>query len=315
MTEAGSTPTGPRGRAGRRGRRRAGRCHLAGTSRGWRLRSPWSCLGIAAVVSGSAIGGRATDPDEASAKAAAEQLLRTVHATARRPRPSRVGKLRDAPAVPATPDEFDLHHSWTGGHVAGRGARPGCTATRRRASRNRAAATAAWGRSPPGRSTTAHRSGTPPCPGDLWVAVVDAPAGGSELRADAVTTWTPTRPAGATIPARRQPRRRGPHPADGPDAPQPVHHLTVTDAREVAALRSAVNALPRARRGAFSCPLDRGESYDLSFRRGSGGQAPVATVHAQMDGCRGVVLHVAGQSEIALAGSERLHALLARLDP
>jgi hypothetical protein len=33
-----------------------------------------------------------------------------------------------------------------------------------------------------------------------------------------------------------------------------------------------------------------------------------------MDGCRGVTLHVAGQSEIALAGSERLHALLAGLD-
>jgi hypothetical protein len=322
MTEAGSTPQGretePAGGAGPDTRAAPRRRHLTWAA----VAVGVVCLGIVAVVSGSAIGGRATDPNEASAKATAEQWLQRFTPPPGARALSGIGKLRDAPSGPATPDEFDLHRSWLvtmppAAVMAWLRAHPPAGL------RESGSGSSSISGSSGGKVTTqAIDFGKPidfgapiggaAVSGDLWVAVTDAPGGGSEIRADAVTTWTPTRPAGATIPAGVS-RIVVAHSLPTGSTPS-VHHLAVTRARDVAALRTAVNALPRARRGAFSCPLDRGESYDLTFD-GPGGQAPIATVRAQMDGCRGVTLHVAGQSEIALEGSERLHDLLARLDP
>jgi hypothetical protein len=266
-----------------------------------------------AVVSGSAIGGRATDPNEASAKATAEQLLQRFTPPPGAHALSGTGKLRDAPSMPATQDKFDLHRSWLLTMP------PATVMAWLRAHPPAGLRESGSGSSTMGGNVTTQAIdfgapiGGAAVSGDLWVAVTDAPGGGSEIRADAITTWTPTRPAGATIPAGVS-RIVVAHTLPmGSTPPQPVHHLAVTRSRDVAALRSAVNALPRVRPGAFSCPLSRGESYDLTFD--GNGPAPIATVQAQMDGCRDVVLHVAGQSEITLAGSERLHALLARLDP
>lgn len=316
MTEAGSTPQGreaePADDAGPETRAAPRRRHLTWVA----VAGGVVCLGIVAVVSGSAIGGRATDPNEASAKATAEQLLHRFTPPPGARALARVGKLRDAPGLPATPDKFDLHRSWLvtmppAAVMAWLRAHP--PAGLRESGSGSSSVSGSSG----GKVTTqAIDFGAPiggaAVSGDLWVAVTDAPGGGSEIRADAITTWTPTRPAAATIPAGVS-RIGVAHTLPmGSTPPQPVHHLAVTRSRDVAALRSAVNALPRVRPGAFSCPLSRGESYDLTFD--GNGPAPIATVQAQMDGCRGVTLHVAGQSEIALAGSERLHALLAGLD-
>ncbi len=310
MTEAGSTLTGreaePAAEAPAEARRSPRRRHLR-----WLLVVVAVIgLGAAAIAAGSALGGPTTDPAEVRAKASAQQLLQRFTPPPGARAVSGTGRLSTAPAMPVTPDVFDLHRSWT---VAGDPA----TVVR-------------WlhGHPPAGLQESGGANGGiqdmkaisygPPIggaavPGNLWVAVVRNPGGGSEIRADAITTWTPTRPSAATIP-------RGATRIDlahtlpmGPTPTQPVHRVTITKAGDVAALVSALNARPLARTGAFSCPLDQGEHDDLAVR-GPGGTS-VADARVEVGGCGGVSLHVVGQKQIALEGSGQLRALLARLDP
>jgi hypothetical protein len=149
--------------------------------------------------------------------------------------------------------------------------------------------------------------------GQLVISAVDAGSGTFALRADAIVTWIPTRPASQVIPTDEL-QIGIVHVVPMTVGPQASHRATVTDPTAVHEVVTSLNGLQPAQPG-FSCPLAyRGGKYDLSFSKGS--TAPVdATATVLDDGCGTVMLHVLGQPPLGLQGNRQLIDLLDRLDP
>jgi hypothetical protein len=67
----------------------------------------------------------------------------------------------------------------------------------------------------------------------------------------------------------------------------PPFERTVTDPTKVQALYTALYALPPFPKGTYSCPMDIGLAYQLTFMRG---QTVVSSATVKPDGCEGVTL-------------------------
>lgn len=141
----------------------------------------------------------------------------------------------------------------------------------------------------------------------LVISVADAGPGQTAIRADAQVVWQSVRPASERIPAGATAVLVTANPGLSrlPQWPErairrPVS-ATVTDPEAVRQIVAAVDALPAAQPGTYSCPADNGGWVRMTFRAGPRGPV-LAVAKAGMAGCGFVSLTVRGVPQPGLSG-------------
>lgn len=94
---------------------------------------------------------------------------------------------------------------------------------------------------------------------------------------------TPSVPAGSASPSALHVLRTSAFPQNH----IPPFERTITDPTKTQALYTALYALPPFPKGTYSCPMDIGLAYQLTFMRG---QTVVASATVKPDGCEAVTL-------------------------
>jgi hypothetical protein len=134
---------------------------------------------------------------------------------------------------------------------------------------------------------------------DLTVEEIRSGDGQTFTRVDSLVTWIPPRPAVERVPASARAVTITAEPMDGAAAP-PGSPATVTDPAAVARIAALVNGLYRA---GWLCapPPPTPDRIALTFSAKPGGP-PLATVNADLRGCRQVRFSVTGAPTLPLLG-------------
>jgi hypothetical protein len=130
---------------------------------------------------------------------------------------------------------------------------------------------------------------------EMLVEVAGAGHGQTAIRVDAQDTWIPAKSPDAVVPAAAAVVTASMNYGMNADGRKPPAPVTITDPATVAKVAALINGQPPFPPGTYSCPMDDGMAFILTFRAHQAGPV-LATATLALDGCGATGLEVGKQS-------------------